>query len=266
MSDFSFPPKLRLRHISGTSPLKFALIMVIILAIAAATLIGMKNLTEDLWQDWQIKQPLAYPAAQVDDKNSRCRTILLAISHCSITIKHPGGVLEKNIIFLSDFGDYKSQAVYDRDHPGHISDSLSQEKIYQRLAVALVLWALILFILAAVLPLSIRRYWRLVAVTRRLNEERARWQLAWQPLPDPNNWLAQKFPLTFDGRPRDLFLMLKKRPLWQRGDQVLTLRSGTAGFDDYYAVIDEKLSVFAGLNKRELAQLREDLADWCDRH
>lgn len=265
MSDFSFPPKLRLRHVSGNSPLKFALGMVVLLAIVAAAMIGMKNLTKDLWQDWQIKRPLAYPAAQMDGKNSRCSTILLVISHCRITIKHPGGVLEKNIVFLSDFGNYKVHAVYDRDHPGRISDSLSQEKIYQRLAVALVLWALILFLLAAV-PLGIWRYRRLAAVTRRLNEERARWQLAWQPLPNPNSYLAQKFPMTFDGRPLYLMLMLKKRPLWQRGDQVLTLRSGTAGFDDYYAVIDEKLSVFAGLNKRELAQLREDLVDWCDRH
>ena len=260
MADFSFPPKLRLRHISGVSPLKFGLALLLMLALLGAVLIGMKNLTEDIRRDWQIKRPLAYAAAQVDDKNSRCRTILLAIRHCRIVIDHPGGRLKKHIVFLNDFGNYKSQPVYDRDHPGRISDSLSQEKIYQRLAVALVLWALILLVLGATL-LSPLRYRRQAALTQALNRERDSWQLEWQPLPNPTGD-RQKFPLEFAGHRLDLTVSLKYRPLWRRGNRVLTLNSGW----DYYAVIDEKLRVFAGLNRRERAQLREALADWCNRH
>lgn len=253
MDKFNFPAALRLRHPSGVSPLKFTLALAVSLSLIVAALIGLANLTRSIWPDWQIKQPLTYPAGRIDGENSQCRSAFHALSYCRIIINHPGGVLKKHIIFLSDFGDYETRPVYDRNRPEHISDSLSLEKIYQRLALALVLWLLTLWVLYMLLKGAVR-YWRLLPVARALNGERERWQLTRRPLPNPNGD-QQKFPMEFHGRPLELWLSRRQRPLLEHDGQVLTMDSG----NDYYVVLDEKLSVCAGLNGKERAELLAQL-------
>ena len=259
MTTIHFPPSAQLRNGDGVPRAKFLLGLLLMLGFLAGLGLWASTLTRGLLVDSQIKKPLLYPAADLDDKLSSCSSQFLFFSSCHIVIHSPRGDVEKTIVFLNDYKDYQTAPVYDADHPERISDSLSQEKIYQRGGVVLALWGF-LGCYCYFIGWACRRRQRLARLVRHLNEHRDHWQLGWQPLPNPDGD-AQKFALELDGEPLELHQSLRQqRPLGRDG-RVLTLGTDP----DCYVVLNQELSHFGGsLDDYERVELRSALENWMD--